>query len=99
MTPAYAAQLGLKVKLTNIISQKIDGSTLKIYEIVIAGFSVHNKLGRVWFFKETFLLANISIEMVLEMPLFSLSNANIEFTEVGGLILGMYTIVEAISIT
>ena len=65
MTLAYAAHLGLKVRMTNVGAQKIDGSLLATYSIVIAAFQVDNKLGRSWFFQETFLLAGISMEVVL----------------------------------
>ena len=50
MTPAYTAQLGLKVQKTNIGAQKIDGSSLKTHGIVIATFQVFDKLSRSWFF-------------------------------------------------
>ena len=38
MIPAYTAQLGLKVQRTNVVSQKIDRSSLANYNIVIAAF-------------------------------------------------------------
>ena len=38
MAMAYASKLGLKVYPTNVGAQKIDGSTLKIFEIVLASF-------------------------------------------------------------
>ena len=38
MTPGYALKLGLKVCLTNIEAQKIDGFTLETFEIVLASF-------------------------------------------------------------
>lgn len=38
MTPAYAKQLGLKVRKTDVGAQKIDGSSLAIYGMVIARF-------------------------------------------------------------
>ena len=44
MTPAYVAQLGLKVQKTNISTLKINDSLLKIYSMVIAAFQVLNKL-------------------------------------------------------
>lgn len=65
--------------------------------MVIAGFLVHNKLGKVQFFKETFILIDTNMEMVLEMLFLSLSNVNVKFTEVKRLIWRTYTIVEAIS--
>ena len=81
MTPAYAAHLGLKVKVTNVGAQKIDRSSLATYSIVIAIFQVVNKLGCFWFFQKTFLLANISMQVVLAMPFLTLSNGNVQFAK------------------
>ena len=77
MTPAYAAKLGLQVRKADIGAQKIDGSTLETFGMVLADFQVEDKLGRVRFFQETFLLANISAEVVLGMPFLTLSNADV----------------------
>ena len=77
MAPAYASRLGLRVYRTDIGAQKIDGSTLKTFEMVLASFQIEDKLGRTRFFQKTFLLANISTEIVLSMPFFTLSNANV----------------------
>ena len=49
--------------------------------MVLASFQVENKLRRARFFQETFLLANISVQVVLSMPFFSLSNTNVQFIE------------------
>lgn len=49
--------------------------------MVIAGFQIQDKLGRVRFFQETFLLADISMKVVLGMPFLTLSNADIQFAE------------------
>ena len=38
MTPTYAAHLGLKVRMTNVNAQKINGSSLTTYVMVIAIF-------------------------------------------------------------
>ena len=81
MTPVYAAKLDLKVRKTNIGAQKIDGSTFETFEMVLADFQMEDKLGRAWFFQETFLLANISAEIVLGMPFLTLNNADIQFVE------------------
>ena len=81
MTPTYAAKLGLKVQKTDIGAQKIDGSTLETFGMVLADFQIENKLGKARFFQETFLLANISVEIVLDMLFLTLSNANIQFVE------------------
>ena len=77
MTLAYAKQLGLQTRKTDIRAQKIDGSSLRTFGIVIAGFQIEDKLSRAQFFQESFLLANISIEVVLEMLFPTFSNADI----------------------
>ena len=77
MTPAYAAKLGFQVRKTNIEAQKIDGSTLETFGMVLADFQVEDKLGRARFFQETFLLADISAEVVLSMPFLTFSNADV----------------------
>ena len=81
MTPAYVLKLGLKVRQINVRAQKIDGSTLETFKIVLASFQVKDKLGRAQFFQEIFLLADISVEMVLRILFLTLSNANIQFNK------------------
>ena len=49
--------------------------------MILADFQVEDKLGRVRFFQETFLLADISAEVVLGMPFLTLSNADVQFVE------------------
>ena len=73
----YASKLGLKIRPTDGGAQKIDDSTLKTFEMILASFQVEDKLRRARFFQEMFLLANLSIEMVLEIPFLILSNADI----------------------
>ena len=77
MSPAYASKLVLKVYYTDIGAHKIDGSTLETFGMVLASFQVEDKLGRIWFFQETFLLADISAKVVVGMPFLTLSNADI----------------------
>ena len=81
MTPAYTLKLGLRVRQTNIQAQKINGSTLEMFGMVLASFQVEDKLGRARFFQETFLLANISVKVVLGILFLTFSNANIQFAE------------------
>ena len=78
---AYATKFGLRARKIDVGAQKIDGSYLDTFGIVITNCLVKNKLGRVRFFQETFLLANISLEVVLGMPFLMLSKADIWFTE------------------
>lgn len=49
--------------------------------MVIAGFQIQDKLGRVRFFQETFLLADTSMEVVLGLSFLTLSSADIRFAE------------------
>lgn len=44
MTSIYAAKLGLKIQSINVKAQKIDGSTFKTFEIVLASFQIEEKL-------------------------------------------------------
>ena len=81
MTPAYAAHLSLKVRMTDVGAQKIDTSSLATYGMVIAAFQVVDKLGRSQFFQETFLLTDISMEVVLGMSFLFLSNADVQFAK------------------
>lgn len=76
---AYTEKLGLTSQSINVSAQKIDGLPLGTYGMVIAEFLVQNKLGKAWFFKGTFLLADISIELLLGMPFLSFRNANLQF--------------------
>ena len=50
MSPAYAKRLGLKTQKTNVRAQKIDGSALETFGMVIADFQVEDKGGRPRFF-------------------------------------------------
>ena len=52
---------------------------LEIYGMVVAAFSVEDKANQVRFFKEIFLVANVSPELVLRMLFFTLSGADIDF--------------------
>ena len=47
--------------------------------MVVAAFLVTDQANRVKFFKEIFLVVNISPDVVLGMPFFTLSDANIDF--------------------
>ena len=77
--PAFAARLGLVVQATNIGAQNIDGTTLEIYGMVVAIFSVTDQANRVRFFKETFLVANVSPDVVFGMLFLILSGADVNF--------------------
>ena len=81
MTPVYTKKLGLQTQRTDVGAQKIDGSNLHTFGMVIAGFQVLGKQGRTRFLQETFLLANTTMEVVLRMPFLIFGNADIQFAE------------------
>ena len=74
---AYSLTLALKVCLTAVRAQKIDGFSYKTFVIVIASFQILNKLGAVQIFLKTFLSADISMDMIFIMSFLTFSNANI----------------------
>ena len=98
MTPVYASKLGLKARHTDVGAEKINGSTLQTFGMVLASFHMEDKLGRAWFFQESFLLADTSVEVVLEMPFLNLSNADIQFAK-NKLTWRSYTAAEALPTT
>ena len=81
MHPAYATKLGHCARKIDVGAQKIDRSHLHTFGIVIADCSVKNKLERVRFFQKTFLLANISLKVILGILFLNFSKADIRFVE------------------
>ena len=79
ISQGFAQQLGLRIRKTNIGAQKIDSTTLETYGMVVSTFSVLDKDGRERFFKESFLLADISPDVVLGITFLTMSNADIDF--------------------
>ena len=77
--PAFARRLGLVVQTTNVGAPKIDDTTFEIYRMVLIAFLVTDQANKVRFFKETFLVANVSPDVVLGMLFFTLTGANIDF--------------------
>ena len=67
--------------------------------MISASFLLQNSLKKVRFFEETFLLTDTNIEVILMMPFFSFSNADVEFTELEKLTWRTYTVVEVLSTT
>ena len=98
INPTYAKKLGLCVWQTDVRAQRFDGSHLETFEIVIASFLLKNKLGKVQFFRETFLLADTQIKVILGMRFLTLNNADIRFAE-RELVWKTYSAVEALPTT
>ena len=49
MALEYISKLDLKIHSINIGAQKIDGSTFKLFKIVLASFQKKDKLKKTWF--------------------------------------------------
>ena len=81
MNPDFAKKLGLWVCKTKVNVPKIDDSKLDTFDIVIASFSITYKKRRSCFFVETFLLADISIDIALGISFLTLSNVEINFLD------------------
>ena len=67
------------VQTTNVGTQKIDGIILEAYEMVVVAFSVTDHVDKVMFFGKTFLVANVSPDVILGIPFFILSGVDINF--------------------
>ena len=76
---AFTKELGLPIRPTNIEVQKIDGTILEIYGIVVAAFLIKDKANQIRFFEEIFLVANVSLEVVFGMLFLILSSADVDF--------------------
>ncbi len=74
MNQTFASQLGLKIQKTNVGAQKIDGTILETYRIVVSTFSVLDKDGRERFFEKCFLFADIKPDIVFGILFLTMSN-------------------------
>ena len=79
--PIFVRELSLSIRLTEVRIQKINGTMLDTNEIVVIAFLVTNKAYQVRFFKETILVANISLKVVFGILFLILSGANIDFLD------------------
>ena len=79
--PTFVRELGLPIKPIDVKAQKIDGIILDTFGMIVAAFSVRDKANWVKFFEVTFLVANISLEVVFEISFLTLSGADIDFLD------------------
>lgn len=77
MTQAYAKQIGPQICQINVRVQKIDGSSLETFGIVIISFEIVDKFRRARFFQVIFLLAKINIEVILRISFLTSRNMDI----------------------
>lgn len=81
VSPSLVKSLKLPTLHTHWGAAKIDGSRLATYGMVSATFSVEDKHGRTRWFEETFLIADVSHDIVLGMPFLKLADPNIRFAK------------------
>ncbi len=79
MNQAFAQQLGFKIRKINVEAQKIDGTTLETYGMVVSTFSVLDKDNRERFFEKSFLLADVKPDIVHRIPFLTMSNGDVNF--------------------
>ena len=76
----FARELGFLIRTTEVRAQKIDGTMLDTFGLVVVAFSVTYKANQVRFSEKTILLANISLKIVLRMPFLTLNGADVNFS-------------------
>lgn len=74
-----AKKLVLPINLIDVGSQKIDGTILDIYEMVVITFSITNKANWVRFVEEIFFIANVNLKVVFRILFLTLSSIDINF--------------------
>lgn len=79
MSQVFAYQLSLKIQKINIEAEKIDGTTLGTYGMIVFTFSMSDKNSRERFFEGSFLLADIKSDVVVRMSFLIISNIDIDF--------------------
>ena len=77
----FVKKLDFSIRPIEVGAQKIDGTTLNIYGIIVAAFLVIDKANQVRFFEEPFLVTNVSLKVVFKMPFLTLSGINIDFLD------------------
>lgn len=98
MIVAYILKLNLSIQKISLGAQKFNGIVLEIFDMLKTKLFIKGNLEKVWIFKKTFLLAKISMEIVLEMPFLFSSNADIQF-DTKELIWRFYTVAKVLPTT
>lgn len=81
MNLVFVKKLDFQVRKIKVDSQTVDVLKLDTFDIVITSFSMKDKERMSYFFEKTFLLADISMDITLDMPFSSLSNIEIDFVD------------------
>lgn len=81
LQPNFARKLDLHVYKTDVGIQKINGSRLETFGMIIVFFLVENNNRRFCFFEENFMLVDISMDVAHRILFLTLSNVEINFTD------------------
>lgn len=79
MNQTFAFQLGQKIRKIKSRVQKIDGTILKTYRMIVSIFFILDKDNMVRFFEENFLLADVKLDLVLRILFLIINNVDIDF--------------------
>lgn len=79
MYQSFVRKHSIRIWKTDVSAQKIDRSMLASYGIVIVLFKIDDKDIKIFFFEETLLLANLSMDIAFGMSFFTLSNIEVKF--------------------
>ena len=79
ISQVFAYQLGLEIWKTNVGAQKIDGTTLEIYKMVVSTFFILDKDNKERFFEYSFVLTDVKPNIIFGMLFLTMSNADINF--------------------
>ena len=77
----FTKELSFSIRVIDIRAQKINGTMLDNYRMIVADFLVTDKINQAGFFEKTFLMANISPKIVLKIPFLILSNVDVDFLD------------------
>ncbi len=76
-----AQKMGLPILNTNIGLSAIHGEAVKTYGMHYIEFQQEDQQGRVRYFQDTFLAADINTRMILGMPWLTMANPNIDWSK------------------
>ena len=79
--PTFTKKLDLLIRSTDNGGQKINGIILDTYRMILLTISMTDKANQGRFFEETFLMANVSSEVIFGMFFLIFSSANIDFLD------------------
>lgn len=81
MNPSFTKKRGFQISKSEVSTKIIDSFRLETYKRVIILFLINDKAKSLQFFRENFLLFNISMDIAVGMLFLISSNVEINFTD------------------